>query len=57
MMVALFLTTTISCKSAAGLLQRISKNVLLTEHQKIELIAELHRTIPFCPFIVEKDDN
>jgi hypothetical protein len=57
MMVELFLTTTISCKSAVGLLQRISKSIMLTEQQKVEVIAELHRTIPFCPFIVEKDDK
>jgi len=57
MMVALLLTTTISCKSAFALLQRITKNVILNEQQKMEIIAELRQTIPFCPIKVEKDDK
>ena len=56
-MVALLLTTTISCKSAFALLQRITKNVILNEQQKMEIIAELRQTIPFCPIKVEKDDK
>ena len=53
-MVALFLTTTISCKSAFALLQRITKNGFLTEQQKIEIIAELRHIIPSCPVDVNK---
>ena len=53
-MVELFLTTTISCKSAVGLLQRVSKNFMLTEQQKIEIIAELRHITPSCPVDVNK---
>jgi hypothetical protein len=54
MMVELFLTTTISCKSAVGLLQRISKSIMLTEQQKVEVIAEIRRIIPSCPINIDK---
>jgi hypothetical protein len=54
-MVVLLLTTTISCSDAFALLQRISKNVILNEQQKTEIISELRQTIPFCPIKVEKN--
>ena len=56
-MVALFLTTTILCKSAIGLLQRVSKNIMLTEQQKVEVIVEILHTIPSCPIEIEKNDK
>ena len=54
-MVALFLTTVISCKQAFGIIQRIQTNVMLNETAKIELIEMLRQTIPSCPVKVEKD--
>jgi hypothetical protein len=54
MMVALFLTTTISCKSAAGLLQKISKNIMLTEQQKVEIAVEIRHITPSCPIKIDK---
>jgi hypothetical protein len=54
-MVALFLTTTISCSDALNIIQRITKVVGLTELQKTEIVQEIRKTIPFCPVIVKKD--
>ena len=54
-MVALFLTTVISCKQAFGLIQRIQTNSLLNETAKIELIEMLRETIPTCPVKIKSD--
>jgi hypothetical protein len=54
-MVALFLTTIISCKQAFGLIQRIQINPLLNETAKTELIEMLRETIPSCPVTIKKD--
>lgn len=49
------LTATISCSQALGFLQRITKVVGLTELQKTEIIAEIRKTIPYCPVTIKKD--
>ena len=54
-MVALFLTTIISCKQAFGLIQRIQTNHLLNDTAKTELIEMLRETIPSCPVTIKKD--
>ena len=54
-MVALFLTTIISCKQAFGLIQRIQTNPLLNETAKTELVEMLRDTIPSCPVKVKPD--
>ncbi len=54
-MVALFLTTTISCSDALNIIHRITKVVGLTEPQKIEIVQEIRKSIPFCPIVVKKD--
>jgi hypothetical protein len=54
-MVALFLTTTISCFDAINIIQRLTRVVGLTELQKTEIVQEIRKTIPFCPVIVKKD--
>ena len=54
-MVALFLTTTISCADALNVIQRLTKVVGLTQLQKTEIVQEIRKTIPFCPVIVKKD--
>jgi len=54
-MVALFLTTVISCKQAFGLIYRIQTNSLLNETAKTELIQILRETIPSCPVTIKKD--
>ena len=51
-MVALFLTTTISCSSAIALINRVTKVVGLSPQQKIEIIQVLKEQIPTCPFTV-----
>ena len=54
-MVALFLTTTISCSDAINIIQRLTKVVGLTQLQKTEIVQEIRKSIPFCPVIVKKD--
>ena len=54
-MIALFLTTVISCKQAYGLIQRIQTNRIIDETTKNELIAEFRQTIPTCPVIIKSD--
>mgnify|MGYP003334722194 CR=1 FL=1 len=54
-MVALFLTTTISCADALNVIQRLTKVVGLTELQKTEIVQEIRKTIPFCPVIVKNE--
>ncbi len=49
------LVASISCTQAVGLLQRISNISELTETQKTEIITEIHKTIPSCPVILNKD--
>lgn len=52
-----FLTATISCTQALGIIHRISKVVGLTEVQKTEIVHEIRKTIPFCPVKIVKDDG
>lgn len=54
-MVALLLTTTISCSQAMSLIHRITKVVGLTEIQKTEIIQEIRKAIPFCPVKITKN--
>ena len=56
-MVALFLTTIISCQQAFVLIQRIQSNVLLNETAKIELVQMLRDTIPTCPVKIKPDEK
>lgn len=51
----LLLTTFITCSQALNLLERITQVVGLTPIQKTEIIAEIRKTIPFCPVIIKKD--
>jgi hypothetical protein len=54
-MVALLLTTTISCSNGLVLIQRISRAFNLTNQQRIELIQVIRETIPTCPLKVIPD--
>ena len=56
-MVALFLTTTISCNDGFVLIQRIGKAFNLSPLEKIELIQVIRETIPTCPLKVVPDEN
>lgn len=56
-MVVLFASTIISCNDALGIIQRLTRVVGLTEHQKAEIIQEIRKTIPFCPVKVEETIN
>jgi len=54
-MSALFLTTTITCSQALGIIRKIKSNNVLPEYVKTELIEIIRETIPTCPVIVKKD--
>jgi hypothetical protein len=53
-MVVLLTATIISCSDALSVIQRISRVVGLTEHQKIEIIHEIRKVVPSCPVKVVK---
>jgi hypothetical protein len=56
-MVALFLTTTISCSDAISIVSRITKVVGLTSQQRIEIIQTIRQSIPSCPLIIKPNDR
>ena len=56
-MVALFLTTTISCSEAFSLVNRVGKAVGLTNQQRIEILQVIREHIPTCPFTVIPDER
>lgn len=56
-MVALLLTTTISCSDAFKIIQRIMNVVGLSAYQKTELIQTIRESIPTCPVKVESHER
>jgi len=56
-MVALLLTTTISCSQALVVINRVTKVVGLTTQQRIEIIRVIKEHIPTCPFAVIPDER
>ena len=56
-MVALLLTTTISCSDAISIISKVTKVVGLTSQQRIEIIQEIRKTVPICPFTVKPDER
>ena len=55
-MVALFLTTTISCSDAVSIINRLTKVVGLNLQQRIEIIQTIQKSIPSCPLIIKPND-
>lgn len=49
------LTATISCSQAMSIIQRITNVVGLTDIQKVEIVQEIRKSIPFCPVTIKKD--
>ena len=56
-MVALLLTTTISCSQALAIINRVTKVVDLTTQQRIEIIQVIREHVPTCPFTVVPDER
>ena len=56
-MVALLLTTTISCSQAVKIASRLTNVIGLTTQQKIELIQTVQQSIPTCPLRVVSDER
>jgi uncharacterized protein (UPF0147 family) len=54
-MIALFLTTTITCSQAQGLLSRIQNQKNVPNHVKHEIIEEIKQVIPTCPVKIKTD--
>jgi hypothetical protein len=53
-MVALLLTTTISCTQAMSIIHRLVSVVGLTEVQKTDIIQEIRKVLPSCPIKIVK---
>ena len=53
-MVALLLTTTISCTQAMNIVHRLISVVGLTEVQKTDIIQEVRKVVPSCPIKIVK---
>jgi hypothetical protein len=53
-MVALLLTTTISCTQAMSIIHRLVSIVGLTEVQKTDIIQEIRKVLPSCPIKIVK---
>lgn len=56
-MVALILSTTISCSQAISILNRVQNVIGLTSQQKLEILMELKKMIPSCPVKIEKNQS
>ena len=54
-MFALFLTTTITCSQAQGLLNRIQTNRSIPDYVKTEILDEIRQVIPSCPVKIKND--
>jgi len=56
-MVALLLTTTISCSDALAIINRVSRVASLTGQQRAEIIQVIREHVPICPFAVVPDER
>ena len=56
-MVALLLTTTVSCSDALVIISRAAKVMSLTPQQRMEIIQVLREHVPTCPFTVVPDER
>jgi hypothetical protein len=56
-MVALLLTTTISCSDALEIINRLGKIVGISNRQRIEIIQVIRQSIPTCPFKIVPDER
>ena len=56
-MVVLTASTIITCSQALSVIYRIQRVVGLTEVQKTEIVQEIRKVIPFCPFTVRQNDK
>lgn len=56
-MVALLLTTTISCSDAVKIISRLTNVIGLSLQQRAELIQTVRQSVPTCPFKIVPDDK
>ena len=56
-MVALLLTTTISCSDALAVINRVTRVVGLSSQQKTEIIQVIRQYVPTCPLRVVPDER
>ena len=54
-MIALFLTTFLSCSDLVKIANRLTNVKMLTPEQKIEILLELKKVVPTCPLIIKSD--
>lgn len=56
-MIALFLTTFLSCSDLVKIANRLANVSLLTPKQKTEILWELKKVVPTCPLIIKSDEQ
>jgi len=54
---AVILMTVISCSDAIKIINRLVNIANLTDIQKIEIVREIRKSVPFCPVVIKKDSK
>lgn len=53
---ALILITVITCNQAYDIVNRISTALGLNYQQKVQIISEIKKVVPSCPFTIKTDE-
>jgi hypothetical protein len=56
-MIALFLTTFLSCSDIVKIANKLTNVKMLTPEQKTEILLELKKVVPTCPLIIKSDEQ
>ena len=56
-MIALFLTTFLSCSDIVKIANKLTNVKMLTPEQKTEILWELKKVVPTCPLIIKSDEQ
>jgi hypothetical protein len=56
-MVALLLTTTISCSDALVIINRVANVVGLSAQQRLEIVQVVRQSVPTCPLKIISDER
>lgn len=54
---SLILSTVITCNQAFSIVNRISVALGLNYQQKVEVISEIRKVVPSCPFTIKTDES
>lgn len=56
-MLPALLSTILSCNQVLAIANRLQQVLMLTPHQRYEILVELRKVVPTCPVIIQNDDN